>query len=72
MSILNVNKWGEIKCSANFPGSKNFPGAASAQIASSNQYGLGGPEGGGGLVSDVHGGEMHNDWKFETLNFKVG
>ena len=65
MSILNVNEWREIKCFANFPGSKKFPGTASAQIASSNQVltsmGWGGPEGGGGWcqassVSAPHGG----------------
>ena len=37
VSILNVNKWGEIKCVANFLGSKKFPGAVGAQVASSNQ-----------------------------------
>ena len=65
MSILNVNKWGEIKRFANFPGSKKFPGATSAQIASSNQVltsmgwgvqtGEVGGLGGGGLVSGLTG-----------------
>ena len=37
VSILNVDKLGEIKCVANFLGSKKLPGAVGAQVASSNR-----------------------------------
>ena len=61
VSILNVNKWGVIKCVANFPGSKKFPGAqivSSKQVLSSMGWGVQrgwGRGGGGGLVSGLTG-----------------